>query len=472
MACFAVNGLPPDPPRLWSRAQGRCSESNNSTNSSNSSDSSDSTGFIYLPETGKYITIQEYADIIAMLNKGNVLQYKKNSSNITKQQRYAQIAKMQWTNRTKTWASQSVTATMPNTQSLKRVNYDTIYLDDGSPAIGPITCPNPAAPTIPSALPTNPNIRPDSIQINDNQLGIRPTLCPIYVTPPPGPVVPSSGPYPQLPRRPVNPIIVPVLPVINPPIGSMPRIVIPNGGQLICNVIQNICTGEIYSKSAVSHYNPTSASGVPGPIIELFYNSATQPTYYPRQQGTVFGTNGNVWPTQKELLSMLQSPINNTSQPCDSNLTKALAKLYQNVGDDLETLFTYFSIGDVGILKEKLTYEVYQNLATLLLSSRYPVDINYTNVLGIIQIGLEGLYQSLLLASTQQQEIARLNKLLKDSSSGSLNGIKSLSVSADLNIVARIRPEIKLYIQLHGYPANGIFDADKINQIKATLGIA
>lgn len=466
MACFAVNGLPPDPPRLWSRAQGRCSESNNSTNS---------TGFIYLPETGKYITIQEYNDIIAMLNKGNVLQYKKNSSNITKQQRYAQIAKMQWTNRTKTWASQSVTATMPNTQSLKRVNYDTIYLDDGEPAVGPITCPNPVAPTIPSALPTNPNIREEVvIQLSNSQQGITSAYtnrCPIYVTPPPGPSVPSSGPYPQLPRKQVNPIIVPVLPFIKPPAGSTPRIVIPNGGQLICNVIQNICTGETYSKSVASNFNPTSASDVPGPNVDLYYNSATQPTYYPRQPGTVFGTNGNVWPTQKQLISMLQSPIN-TTQPCDSNLTKALAKLYQNVGDDLETLFTYFSIGDVGILKEKLTYDVYQNLATLLLNSRYPVDINYTNVLGIIQIGLEGLYQSLLLASEQQQEIARLNKLLKDSSSGSLNGIKSLSVAADLNIVARIRPEIKLYIQLHGYPANGIFDADKINQIKATLGIA
>jgi hypothetical protein len=406
-----------------------------------------------------------------MLNKGNVLQYKKNSSNITKQQRYAQIAKMQWTNRTKTWASQSVTATMPNTQSLKRVNYDTIYLDDGSPADMPITCPNPAEPTIPNKLPVNPNIRPDSIQVNDNQLGIRPTLCPIYVTPPPGPSVPSSGPYPQLPRRPVNPIIVPVLPVIKPPAGSMPRIVIPNGGQLICNVIQNICTGETYSKSAASNYNPTSASGVPGPIIELFYNSATQPVYYPKS-GTVFGTNGNVWPTQKELLSMLKSPMNNTGQPCDNNLTKALAKLYQNVGDDLETLFTYFSIGDVGILKEKLTYDVYQNLATLLLNSRYPADINYTNVLGVIQISLEGLYKSAILASAQQDEIARLNKLLSDSSSRALNGIKSLSVTADLNTVGLIRPEIKMYIQLYSYPPTGIFDADKINEIKATLGIA
>ena len=33
---------------------------------------------------------------IAMLNKGNVLQYKKNSSRLTKQQKYAQIVRGKW----------------------------------------------------------------------------------------------------------------------------------------------------------------------------------------------------------------------------------------------------------------------------------------------------------------------------------------------------------------------------------------
>jgi hypothetical protein len=54
--------------------------------------------------------------------KGNVLQYKKNSSNLTKNQRYAQIAKGAWTNRTKTWASQTETTSSPNTSWLKNVN--------------------------------------------------------------------------------------------------------------------------------------------------------------------------------------------------------------------------------------------------------------------------------------------------------------------------------------------------------------
>jgi hypothetical protein len=53
-----------------------------------------------------------------------------------------------------------------------------------------------------------------------------------------------------------------------------------------------------------------------------------------------------------------------------------------------------------------------------------------------------------------------------------IKDIQSLSVASDLDTIALIRPEIKLYIQLYGYPANGIFDVELINQIKLILGIA
>jgi hypothetical protein len=442
MACFAVNGLPPDPPRLWSRAQGICST---------------------LPVD---TITQEDADIIAMLSKGNVLQYKKNSSNITKQQRYSQIAKGQWTNRNTTWATQSTTATMPNTLSLKRVNYRTIYLDNGAPAVGPITCPTPTTPRIPNKLPINPNT-----QNIVPRPGITTTfvqICPVYVKPTGPPIYIIPGPSPELPKKPIDPEIVPVLPYINPPLEPTPRVIIPDGGQLICNISENICTGEVYSITpANDNCNPTSASDVPGPIMLLCYNNAL-PTYYPRQR-RAYGSSGNTWPTQTELLSIMNTPVNDTTTKVyDDNLTKALAKLYENVGDDLKTLFTYFSIGNIGILRENLTYDVYQNLATLLIDSSYPADINYTNVLEIIQISLEGLYKSVTLATAQQAEILRLNSIL---SADTIEDIQSLSVTSDLNIIALIRPEIKIYIQLHGYPANGIFSAELINQIKETLEI-
>ena len=72
---------------------------------------------------GSIIKNKKLAYEIAVLDKGNVLQYKKNSSNLTKNQRYSQIARAAWANRKKTWATQSQTYTNPDTTSNKRVNY-------------------------------------------------------------------------------------------------------------------------------------------------------------------------------------------------------------------------------------------------------------------------------------------------------------------------------------------------------------
>jgi hypothetical protein len=97
MSCFGPC-YNPVPTREWSRFQNTCSFNNS--------------------ETISPITALE----IATNNKGNILQYKKNSSNLTKRQIYSQIAKGKWTNRTTNWATQSDTYTNPNTNELTRVN--------------------------------------------------------------------------------------------------------------------------------------------------------------------------------------------------------------------------------------------------------------------------------------------------------------------------------------------------------------
>jgi hypothetical protein len=111
----------PNPARVWSRVQNRCS-----------TDTADSN--------------VDYAKIDydrQMLLKGNILQYKKNSSNLTKNQRYTQIAKGMWTNRTKTWATQSDTYTNPNNSSLLRVNYTILDPSNNtfSSRSNPFNCP-------------------------------------------------------------------------------------------------------------------------------------------------------------------------------------------------------------------------------------------------------------------------------------------------------------------------------------------
>ena len=83
-----------------------------------------------------------------MLNKGNVLQYNANSSNLTKAQKYSKIAKGQWVNRNTTWATQSTRGyTNPNTKNLKRTgNVVNIAINSTTGAIigptsEPLTCP-------------------------------------------------------------------------------------------------------------------------------------------------------------------------------------------------------------------------------------------------------------------------------------------------------------------------------------------
>lgn len=121
----------PIPPRAWSRVENRC------TYDTTTNDGYDPLIF----------------QRIAQINKGNVLQYKKNSSHLTKNQRYTQIVKGLWTNRTKSWATQSETYTNPNTSSLKRVGYTEYPIND----ITPGTPVNPAGPFQPVVQVYDPN---------------------------------------------------------------------------------------------------------------------------------------------------------------------------------------------------------------------------------------------------------------------------------------------------------------------------
>ena len=184
----------PVPPRVWSRVQNPCSADT------------------YNPNTD--YARAEYDR--QMLLKGNILQYKKNSSNLTKKQRYTQIAKGMWTNRTKTWATQSDTYTNPNMTSLLRVN--STILD------------------------------------------------------------PSNNAF----SSPPNPF-------------GCPTTTIPDGGNLVCNVVVDPCTQEVIKRTQSQQLcNPTTDSDVPGQIQDLCWNDGTQ-TWYPRQR-YVMPTSGTKWP--------------------------------------------------------------------------------------------------------------------------------------------------------------------------------
>jgi hypothetical protein len=79
MSCLGVN-YNPVPPRVWSRTETVCLNDD--------------------PDNMKH--------------KAMVLQYKQSSSNLTKKQRYSQIAQGKWCERKKSWATQTQTYTDPD----------------------------------------------------------------------------------------------------------------------------------------------------------------------------------------------------------------------------------------------------------------------------------------------------------------------------------------------------------------------
>jgi hypothetical protein len=159
------NGYLPIPARAWSRVDNKCTYDNSTSVNIDNSDTIYDPAIFYRA---------------ALINKGNVLQYKKNSTQLTKKQRYAQIAKGLWTNRTKTWATQSATYTNPNTTSLKRVGYVEYPKNDitpGSPA-------NIAGPYIPVSLLNDPFNCPNFTFKDGGSL-----VCGVYQNPCTGAVV-------------------------------------------------------------------------------------------------------------------------------------------------------------------------------------------------------------------------------------------------------------------------------------------
>ena len=105
----------PKPARVWTRVENACAF--NVTNVSEND-------LVYIPLTNQTVSPVQAVQINQMIQKGNILQYKKNSSNMTKKQKYSKIAKGQWTSN-QSYATQGYYYTNPNTSGLLRVNYTT-----------------------------------------------------------------------------------------------------------------------------------------------------------------------------------------------------------------------------------------------------------------------------------------------------------------------------------------------------------
>jgi hypothetical protein len=132
----------PIPPRAWTRVQNQCTTNQNNTNIKND--------LVYIPLTKEYTTPLQAQNQEQMWQKGNILQYKNNSANFTKKQKYSQISRGCGSSRKKCYATQSLIYTNPNTSSFQRVNYTSVPIVNsivGSPN-------NPSGPY--QAITSNP----------------------------------------------------------------------------------------------------------------------------------------------------------------------------------------------------------------------------------------------------------------------------------------------------------------------------
>jgi hypothetical protein len=105
------NNYLPIPPRAWSRVQNKCTYTVPGS----------TYGQAYIPLTKQTVSQAQANYEEQLLNKGNILQYKGNSAQLTKSQKYSQLAKGSGPNRTKVFATQGIAYTNPNTTGLQRV---------------------------------------------------------------------------------------------------------------------------------------------------------------------------------------------------------------------------------------------------------------------------------------------------------------------------------------------------------------
>ena len=280
MSCLGPD-YNPVPTREWYRFQNACPGTAPQADEALSANAAD-------PTVG---VLQGYKYILPVYKKGNVLQYKKNSSNLTQNQRYAQIAKGMWTNRTKTWGSQSESVTNPNSDLLKRVNYDTFvipnYSVDGTEVVEPVLATSDITSCMPIPAKNFAALPPRSNLVNNN-----PTV----------PVVVKSTTTLTMPPYVYRPKII-------------TQVAIQTGGSLIGTIVANPCTGKILQQTYNQECYPSSDSDVPGPSTILCWNDGLQ-TYYPRTRLT-YGTSGNKWPTNAKLIFSANSikPVNPVNVP-------------------------------------------------------------------------------------------------------------------------------------------------------------
>jgi hypothetical protein len=161
----------------------------------------------------------------------------------------------------------------------------------------------------------------------------------------------------------------------------------------------------------------------------------------------------------------------------DENIYKVLAD-YSVI---IQKLLFEFSLGNFQYVTSILTRKYYQYLSiklTQIVYNDYPI---YEQLRITIKYALQGLYKAIQqyqilletnikLASVTERasildDMQKLKEFVKTLKGGG-NIFPDLIITAPM---AKIKPEYLEYIQLYGYPSNGVFDMDKLGEILISM---
>ena len=179
--------------------------------------------------------------------------------------------------------------------------------------------------------------------------------------------------------------------------------------------------------------------------------------------------------------TVFTSALNSNNSPFLSvGQTSSLStELYHQLSLAIETLnnlLLNFALGNFEYVAANLTMKTYNTLSILMNSLQQNANLypDYENIRSSINYSLEGLLQSvtqyITLNNTQVQLVDSQKKasILTDMVKlqeylNSLKGARTLFPSTSVTtLAAKIKPEYAMYIKLYGYPANGVFDIDKL----------
>ena len=178
----------------------------------------------------------------------------------------------------------------------------------------------------------------------------------------------------------------------------------------------------------------------------------------------------------KEFLALLSTesapvaPVDPAIDEINQSLELVLVSLYDNIGIDIQALLVQFSSGQMEEIKDALTYEMYTNLSQKLVEENRSGSIGYSRAHEVLLSSLEGLYKSAILERSHTDEVKRLYEqvaLYRDKTTG--GGL--MKGTATITEVGTIRPEVIEYVRLHGFPPDGVFEADKLAAIISDLNI-